>query len=69
MLELDALGDDLNFEEEEVPSYLQSDNAEVSCCEFEARVLIRDLTNRGLQGNVQVDEFGLPISAEAPMKA
>jgi charged multivesicular body protein 5 len=79
MLELDALGDDLNFEEEEVPSYLQddvevpsglhSDNAEVSCCEFEARVLIPDLTNRGLQGNVQVDEFGLPISAEAPMKA
>lgn len=25
MLELDALGDDLNFEEEEVPSYLQDD--------------------------------------------
>jgi hypothetical protein len=24
-LELDALGDDLNFEEEEVPSYLQDD--------------------------------------------
>lgn len=25
LLELDALGDDLNFEEEEVPSYLQED--------------------------------------------
>lgn len=27
LLELDALGDELNFEEEEMPSYLQDDTA------------------------------------------
>ncbi|KAJ2956778.1 hypothetical protein NQZ79_g7444 [Umbelopsis isabellina] len=56
--ELDALGDDLNFEEEEVPSYLQ-DDVEVPS----------GLHSENGEGNVQVDEFGLPISAEAPMKA
>ncbi|KAM3580637.1 Vacuolar protein-sorting-associated protein 60, variant 2 [Umbelopsis sp. WA50703] len=56
--ELDALGDDLNFEEEEVPSYLQ-DDVEVPS----------GLHSDNAEGNVQVDEFGLPISAEAPMKA
>ncbi|KAG2179637.1 hypothetical protein INT44_006485 [Umbelopsis vinacea] len=56
--ELDALGDDLNFEEEDVPSYLQ-DNVEVPT----------GLNSENADGNVQVDEFGLPIAAEAPMKA
>ncbi|KAH8548193.1 Snf7-domain-containing protein [Umbelopsis sp. PMI_123] len=56
--ELDALGDDLNFEEEEVPSYLQ-DDVEVPT----------GLNTQNPDGNVQVDEFGLPIAAEAPMKA
>jgi len=56
--ELDALGDDLNFEEEEVPSYLQGD-VEVPT----------GLNSENADGNVQVDEFGLPIAAETPMKA
>ncbi|CAO3668945.1 unnamed protein product [Umbelopsis vinacea] len=55
--ELDALGDDLNFEEEDVPSYLQEG------------VEVPTGLNENTDGNVQVDEFGLPIAAETPMKA
>jgi len=56
--ELDALGDELNFEDEEVPSYLQ-DDVEVPS----------GLHTENPDSNAQVDEFGLPIAAETPMKA
>ncbi|KAI9251770.1 Snf7-domain-containing protein [Phascolomyces articulosus] len=60
--ELDALGDELNFEEEEIPSYLQEDVTEDLPKASEA-----DPTQQ--KNDVQLDEFGLPIAAQAPMKA
>ena len=60
--ELDALGDELNFEEEEVPSYLQDDVAEELPKASEA-------DPKQQKNDVQLDEFGLPIAAQAPMKA
>ncbi|OZJ04274.1 hypothetical protein BZG36_02568 [Bifiguratus adelaidae] len=50
--ELDALGDELAFEEDEVPSYLQEDVPEMpNAAETEPGE------------NVKVDEFGLPVAA------
>ncbi|KAI7848303.1 charged multivesicular body protein 5-like protein [Circinella umbellata] len=60
--ELDALGDELNFDEEEVPSYLQEDVTEELPKASEA-----DPTQQ--KNDVQLDEFGLPIAAQTPMKA
>ena len=60
--ELDALGDELNFDEEEVPSYLQDDVAEELPKASEA-------DPKQQKNDVQLDEFGLPIAAQAPMKA
>ncbi|ORE11594.1 hypothetical protein BCV72DRAFT_300885 [Rhizopus microsporus var. microsporus] len=58
--ELDALGDELEFEEEDVPSYLQEpvDLDLPKTAEAEPK-----------SANVKLDEFGLPIAAENPMKA
>ncbi|KAI8641151.1 Snf7 family [Parasitella parasitica] len=58
--ELDALGDDLDFEEEETPSYLQEDELELPKTAE---------TDPKLQQNVELDEFGLPVAAENPLKA
>ncbi|KAI9484473.1 Snf7-domain-containing protein [Zychaea mexicana] len=60
--ELDALGDELNFEEEDVPSYLQEDVAEDLPKASEA-------DPKQQKNDVQLDEFGLPIAAQTPMKA
>ncbi|KAI8340573.1 Snf7 family [Chlamydoabsidia padenii] len=59
--ELDALGDELDFEDEEIPSYLQEDPVDLP------KAAETDPSKK--QTNVQLDEFGLPISAEAPLKA
>ncbi|ORE22159.1 hypothetical protein CU097_013068 [Rhizopus azygosporus] len=58
--ELDALGDELEFEEEDIPSYLQEpvDLDLPKTAEAEPK-----------SANVKLDEFGLPIAAENPMKA
>ncbi|KAI8974112.1 Snf7-domain-containing protein [Pilobolus umbonatus] len=55
--ELDALGDELEFEDEEVPSYLQDTLDLPKASEQEPKL------------DVKLDEFGLPIAAESPMKA
>lgn len=55
--ELDALGDELEFEEEEIPSYLQDTLDLPKTSELEPK------------SDVKLDEFGLPIAAESPMKA
>ncbi|KAI9481082.1 MAG: Snf7-domain-containing protein [Benjaminiella poitrasii] len=57
--ELDALGDELEFEEEEVPSYLQEDIELPKTAEVDPNS----------QQDLKLDEFGLPVAAEAPMKA
>ncbi|CEI95351.1 Putative SNF7 family protein, charged multivesicular body protein 5 [Rhizopus microsporus] len=59
--ELDALGDELEFEEEDIPSYLQEpvDLDLPKTAEAEPKS----------QQDVKLDEFGLPIAAENPMKA
>ncbi|KAL1925483.1 uncharacterized protein VTP21DRAFT_366 [Calcarisporiella thermophila] len=54
--ELDALGDELNFEEEEMPSYLQ----EPEMPEAPSGVTAESETKEG----VKVDEFGLPVAAD-----
>ncbi|KAI7867403.1 Snf7 family [Spinellus fusiger] len=56
--ELDALSDDIQFEDE-IPSYLQEPSEE----------LPKLVDTDPKEHNVQLDEFGLPISAHAPMKA
>ncbi|KAG1090161.1 hypothetical protein G6F42_019773 [Rhizopus arrhizus] len=58
--ELDALGDELEFEDEEVPSYLQEDELDLPKTAE---------TDPKLQNDVKLDEFGLPVAAEGPMKA
>ncbi|KAF1801389.1 Snf7-domain-containing protein [Mucor lusitanicus] len=58
--ELDALGDELEFEDEEVPSYLQEDELDLPKTAE---------TDPKLQHDVKLDEFGLPVAAEGPMKA
>ncbi|KAI9254249.1 Snf7 family [Sporodiniella umbellata] len=59
--ELDALGDELEFEEEDIPSYLQeTPNLELP------KTAETDLHSNK---NAKLDEFGLPITAEGPMKA
>ncbi|CAO3638382.1 unnamed protein product [Cunninghamella blakesleeana] len=57
--ELDALGDEFDFEEEEVPSYLQDTVDLPKAAE----------NDPSKEKDVQLDEFGLPIQAETPMKA
>ncbi|KAI8075956.1 Snf7-domain-containing protein [Gilbertella persicaria] len=59
--ELDALGDELEFEEEDVPSYLQEDDIELP--------KTSETDPSKAQHDVKLDEFGLPVAAEAPMKA
>ncbi|GAN06111.1 charged multivesicular body protein 5 [Mucor ambiguus] len=58
--ELDALGDELEFDDEEVPSYLQEDELDLPKTAE---------TDPKLQQDVKLDEFGLPVAAEGPMKA
>ncbi|CAO3577751.1 unnamed protein product [Absidia cylindrospora] len=58
--ELDALGDELNFEDEEIPSYLQEEPADLPKASE---------TDPSKKEDVQLDEFGLPVGAEAPLKA
>ncbi|KAG2203518.1 hypothetical protein INT46_010897 [Mucor plumbeus] len=58
--ELDALGDELEFEDEEIPSYLQEDELDLPKTAE---------TDPKLQQDVKLDEFGLPVAAEGPMKA
>ncbi|KAG2192965.1 Snf7-domain-containing protein [Mucor mucedo] len=58
--ELDALGDELEFEEEDIPSYLQEDVVDLPKAAD---------TDPKLHQDVKLDEFGLPVAAEAPMKA
>lgn len=57
---MDALGDELEFEEEDIPSYLQEDELDLPKTSE---------TDPKLQQDVKLDEFGLPVAAEAPMKA
>ncbi|CAO3701272.1 unnamed protein product [Rhizopus stolonifer] len=59
--ELDALGDELEFEDEDVPSYLQ-ETPDLDLPKTAETDLKSD-------PNVKLDEFGLPITAEGPMKA
>ncbi|SAM00215.1 hypothetical protein [Absidia glauca] len=80
-LELDALGDELDFEDEEIPSYLQEDpvdlpkaaetdpSKKVSKGYAHTTMMLTQHRPYLQQDNVQLDEFGLPISAEAPLKA
>lgn len=77
-LELDALGDELEFEDEDVPSYLQetpdldlpktaeTDLKSVSSI-YKSFYAWSHLCYQ--DPNVKLDEFGLPITAEGPMKA
>ncbi|EIE91363.1 hypothetical protein G6F46_002146 [Rhizopus delemar] len=57
--ELDALGDELEFEEEDVPSYLQET----------PDLELPKTAETDPQSGVKLDEFGLPVTAESPMKA
>ncbi|KAI8984141.1 Snf7 family [Mycotypha africana] len=57
--ELDALGDELEFEEEEIPSYLQEAN----------EIELPKAAETDLKSDVALDEFGLPVGTETPMKA
>ncbi|CAO3615680.1 unnamed protein product [Cunninghamella echinulata] len=57
--ELDALGDEFDFEEEEIPSYLQDTVDLPKTAE----------NDPSKEKDVQLDEFGLPVQAETPMKA
>ncbi|KAI8098607.1 Snf7 family [Halteromyces radiatus] len=57
--ELDALGDELNFEDEEIPSYLQE----------EQPVDLPKAAETDPNKHDELDEFGLPVGAEAPLKA
>ncbi|KAF7731416.1 hypothetical protein EC973_000224 [Apophysomyces ossiformis] len=62
--ELDALGDELEFDEEEVPSYLQDATEELpKAAETDPK------QQHQQQNDVQLDEFGLPLAAQTPMKA
>ncbi|KAI8080462.1 Snf7 family [Thamnidium elegans] len=58
--ELDALGDELEFEDEDIPSYLQEDEVDLPKAAE---------TDPKLHQDVKLDEFGLPVAAETPMKA
>ncbi|KAI9032778.1 Snf7 family [Phycomyces nitens] len=57
--ELDALGDELDFEDE-IPSYLQDPTEDLPKAVE---------TDPKQQHEVLLDEFGLPIAAQTPMKA
>ena len=80
--ELDALGDELEFEDEEIPSYLQEDELELPKisetdpskavrCSFTNFLFVCETNFLWVQQHqdVKLDEFGLPVAAEAPMKA
>ncbi|KAI9269603.1 Snf7 family [Helicostylum pulchrum] len=58
--ELDALGDELEFEDEDIPSYLQEDEVDLPKAAE---------TDPKQHYDVKLDEFGLPVAAETPMKA
>ncbi|KAI9323709.1 Snf7 family [Dichotomocladium elegans] len=62
--ELDALGDELTFDDEEMPSYLQEDTSVElpSTADTEPSAATK-------KSEVQLDEFGLPVAAQTPMKA
>lgn len=78
---MDALGDELEFEDEDIPSYLQEDEVDlpkaaetdpkqVTCslyllCSFFILIFFLKIQHH----DVKLDEFGLPVAAETPMKA